>query len=96
MSQRIQKLEDALELLQSSVSSEKHALLQEDLLLIKCGADKPTLKKPEIVSDDLLAETLNAFGTLAIDDRGEARYFGASAAAEVRSTIDSLENNPNL
>lgn len=82
MSQRIRQLEDALAVLQSSISSGPHSLLRDDLLSIKYGTQKPPSKEPEI-SDDVPAETVDAFGTLTIGDSGEARYFGASAGSEV-------------
>ncbi|KZP26825.1 hypothetical protein FIBSPDRAFT_819107 [Athelia psychrophila] len=81
MSQRIRQLEDALAVLQSSISSGPHSLLRDDLLSIKYGTQKPPSKEPEI-SDDVPAETVDAFGTLTIGDSGEARYFGASAGSE--------------
>ncbi|KZP30137.1 hypothetical protein FIBSPDRAFT_908140 [Athelia psychrophila] len=76
MSQRIRQLEDALAILQSSVSTEPHALLADELLLKKSDPDPPGVPK------DVLTETTDAFGTLTIDDSGEAKYFGPSAGLE--------------
>lgn len=92
MSQRIRQLEDALALLQSRVSSEKHSLLRDDLLSIKYGPEMRSLAETEPSLDDPLTGTVDAFGTLSIDDRGAARYFGVSAGLEVRS-ISTPENS---
>lgn len=82
MSQRIRQLEDALRLLQSSLSSEKHPLLRNDLLSIKYGPEQQ-LSVPSDSVEDPLAEPVEAFGTLTIGDGGESRYLGASAGSEV-------------
>ncbi|KZP21360.1 hypothetical protein FIBSPDRAFT_1044290 [Athelia psychrophila] len=77
MSQRIMQLEDALAILQSSVSTEPHALLVGDLLSKKSGPD------PTGVPKEVITETTDAFGTLTIGDAGEAKYFGPSAGLEI-------------
>lgn len=78
MAQRISQLEDALAILQSSVSNEPHALLVDNLLSRKSALNPLGATKP-----DMLTETLDAFGTLTVDDHGEAKYFGPSAGLEV-------------
>ncbi|KZP26777.1 hypothetical protein FIBSPDRAFT_781546, partial [Athelia psychrophila] len=90
MSQRIRQLEDALRLLQSSLSSEKHPLLRNDLLSIKYGPEQQ-LSVPSDSVEDPLAEPVEAFGTLTIGDGGESRYLGASAGSE---TLLSTESEP--
>ncbi|KZP04069.1 hypothetical protein FIBSPDRAFT_923431 [Athelia psychrophila] len=82
MSHRIHLLEDALALLQSSISSEKHYLLRDDMLSIKYGSEQPRSVEPDPPKNSL-AETVEAFGTMTIGDSGESRYFGASAGSEV-------------
>lgn len=82
MAQRIRELEDALAIVQSRLSSEKHPLLREDLLLIKQIPETQPHVESE-ASDDPLAESVHAFGTLTIDDGGESKYFGPSAGSEV-------------
>lgn len=85
MAQRIRQLEDALTLLQSSISSEKHPLLREDLLSIKFRSE--TERAGDALSpDDIIAETIDAFGTLAVGDSGESKYFGRSGGSEVRES----------
>ncbi|KZP06065.1 hypothetical protein FIBSPDRAFT_331427 [Athelia psychrophila] len=76
MAQRIRQLEDALAILQSSVSNEPHALLADDLL-----SKSPALGPPG-APKDMLTETTDAFGTLTVDDHGEAKYLGPSAGLE--------------
>ncbi|KZP33617.1 hypothetical protein FIBSPDRAFT_1036153 [Athelia psychrophila] len=88
MGQRIRQLEDALALLQSSISSEKHALLRDDLLSINFLPE--THQAEEIQSsEDALAETMDAFGTLAIGDSGESKYFGRSGGSETLLMVDA-------
>lgn len=89
MGERIRQLEDALALLQSSISPEKHILLQDELLSIKYGAEKRPSVEPE--PDDPLAETVDVFGTLTIGGGGESRYFGASAGSEVCISIIGMK-----
>ncbi|KZP33618.1 hypothetical protein FIBSPDRAFT_916075 [Athelia psychrophila] len=88
MGQRIRQLEDALALLQSSISSEKHALLRDDLLSIKF---LPEIHQAEEIqsSEDALADTMDAFGTLAIGDSGESKYFGRSGGSEILLMVDA-------
>lgn len=82
MGQRIRELEGALSLFQSSISAEPHPLLREDLLSIKHGP-QPRQADESRASDIDLADTIDAFGTLAIGDKGESRYFGRLGASEV-------------
>lgn len=74
---RIQQLEDALAILQASVSTETHPLLQDELLQIKFGK-KHT--QPVLSSADALTDSL---GTLTVGTHGDTRYFGPSAGSEV-------------
>ncbi|KAF7979211.1 hypothetical protein HWV62_43154 [Athelia sp. TMB] len=91
MSQRIQQLEDALASLQSGVSSEPHFLLRDDLLSIKIFPEQLSSDK-SFPSDDTFIETLEAFGTLTINDSGQSKYFGPSATGtEVLLPTDSAE-----
>lgn len=90
MSQRIRQLEDALAILQASISSESHDLLRDDLLSIKYGLEQRSTQATE-ASKDPVAETVDAFGTLTINGQsGESRYFGASAGSEVHLTFTAL------
>ncbi|KAF7979214.1 hypothetical protein HWV62_43160 [Athelia sp. TMB] len=63
MSERIRQLENALALLQSSISSAKHPLLQDELLFIKHGPGKH-LPSDFDVPGDPYVEAVDAFGTL--------------------------------
>lgn len=87
MGQRITQLEDALAILQSSFSTEPHALLADELLSIKIVPVAPT---SNVATKNTLSETIDAFGTLTIDDSGEAKYFGRSAGSEVH------QQNPKM
>ncbi|KAF7979231.1 hypothetical protein HWV62_43194 [Athelia sp. TMB] len=87
MSQRIQQLEDALASLQSSVSSEPHFLLRDDLLSIKTCSEQQSSDEPS-PSDNTFIETLEAFGTLTIDDSGQSKYFGPSAVGTERTSAE--------
>ncbi|KAF8165443.1 fungal-specific transcription factor domain-containing protein [Crassisporium funariophilum] len=83
MGQRIRQLEDAVTIFQSGVSNECHPLLREELLSIKFGPEKGYVLDKEIPSrKDSMEPAINAFGTMTIGDRGEAKYFGPSAGSE--------------
>lgn len=69
MSHRIRQLEDALAFLQLNISSETHPLLLDELLSIKFGPEIRQAKGAQ-VSEDLITETMDAFGTLAIGEDG--------------------------
>lgn len=75
MTHRIRELEHALRSLQTSVSSESHPLLLDDVLLID-GRDGAEETEPE--------DPIDAFGTLTISDSGHAVFFGQTAGSEVR------------
>ncbi|KZP18636.1 hypothetical protein FIBSPDRAFT_1046131 [Athelia psychrophila] len=92
MSERIRQLEDALALLQDRIGSEEHPLLRDGLLSVKFGPEKRQSAELESPPNSLV-ETVDAFGTLAIGDCGESRYFGASAGSE---TLLSTESEPGI
>ncbi|KAK7042315.1 fungal-trans domain-containing protein [Favolaschia claudopus] len=94
MSDRIRHLEDALFVLQSTVTSEEHPLLDRELLKIKSSielhsaVDNPedfsqsnggTDNKGEVEEPE---EYIDAFGTLAIREDGAATFYGRSAGSE--------------
>jgi hypothetical protein len=84
MGHRIRELEDALSVMQSSVSSEPHPLLREDLLGIKFGPERrQPVENEQPVSKPAMPSSISAMGTLTIGDRGEGKYFGPSAGSEV-------------
>ena len=80
MSQRIRQLEDALAIMQASVSSERHPLLRDEHLKVKFP--------PEDFEDNVtrasMSELADELGTLNIDEDGRARYLGRSGGTEVR------------
>lgn len=91
MSDRIRQLEDALFVLQSSLTSETHPLLTRDLLQIKSSIDlhsavdsQDGTVEPEDIDE---SQYIDSFGTLAIGDDGAATFYGRSAGSEV-STLD--------
>ena len=101
MSDRIRQLEDALAILQSSVSRESHPLLRRELLDIKSGLTLHSainLKHPQTTieeAQDEEAAYVDAFGTLAVRDDGAATFYGRSAGTEVSSTIISMKSLEN-
>ncbi|PCH36758.1 hypothetical protein WOLCODRAFT_127620 [Wolfiporia cocos MD-104 SS10] len=92
MSDRIRQLEDALALLQSSVSREAHPLLARDFLTIKSGLELHVASSRNGENggtgdggDDGAEEDsqyIDAFGTLAVRDDGAATFYGRSAGSE--------------
>lgn len=80
MEQRIRELEDALAILQSTISSEPHPLLRDELLTIKFPPDRGTpLDKEEF--RDRTSDIIDALGILTVGDQG-VRYYGPSAGTE--------------
>lgn len=84
MSHRIRQLEDGLAILQSSVSTERHPLLHDELLKIKFGAEalKSHQESPK-EEEEQTKQSIDALGTLTLTDAGEVKYFGRSAGSEV-------------
>ncbi|KAL7284825.1 hypothetical protein ACG7TL_002135 [Trametes sanguinea] len=95
MSDRIRQLEDALGILQSSVTREPHPLLNNDLLKIKSGLELHSASQlggggggggteyqesEEPEAEE--AQYVEAFGTLAVRDDGAATFYGRSAGSE--------------
>jgi hypothetical protein len=80
MSNRIRQLEDALAILQATVSDKPHALLSDDHMKIKFGSEAILPKTEE---EDVKEGSLDALGTLTLEDSGESRFFGRSAGVEV-------------
>ncbi|KAI9068189.1 hypothetical protein FKP32DRAFT_1609038 [Trametes sanguinea] len=96
MSDRIRQLEDALGILQSSVTREPHPLLNNDLLKIKSGLELHSASQlaggsgggggieiqesEEPETEE--AQYVEAFGTLAMRDDGAATFYGRSAGSE--------------
>jgi hypothetical protein len=86
MSNRIRQLEDALAILQSTVSDQRHALLNDDLLKIKFGSEAIARENPDTDEEDQTGTSIDALGTLTLGSAGEMHYFGRSAGSEVRSS----------
>ncbi|KAJ3796566.1 fungal-specific transcription factor domain-containing protein [Lentinula aff. detonsa] len=95
MSSRIRALEDAVAIFQASVSSERHPLLEDELLKIKFGSEVKNSEESEVLGSQTEghmittaanrsadATTLDAFGTLTLGEEGEMKYFGRSAGSE--------------
>lgn len=75
MSQRICQLEDALAITHASLSSDRHSLLQPELVHSKYGLGRDPKSQVTAVTE--------AFGTLAVEESGDSKYFGSSAGSEV-------------
>ncbi|KAG7442877.1 uncharacterized protein BT62DRAFT_904567 [Guyanagaster necrorhizus] len=87
MSDRIRQLEDALTILQSTVTTEPHPLLDRDLLKIKSSIELHAAIQESEGSTAQAEDTddsqyIDAFGTLAIRDDGAATFYGRSAGQE--------------
>ncbi|KAI0761390.1 fungal-specific transcription factor domain-containing protein [Trametes elegans] len=107
MSDRIRTLEDALALLQSSVTRDPHPLLRTDLLGIKSGLELHAATRgaggsggggtegvegEDIEEEEEETQYVDAFGTLAVRDDGAATFYGRSAGSE--SLL--LDDKPHL
>ncbi|KAJ7177879.1 fungal-specific transcription factor domain-containing protein [Mycena filopes] len=95
MSDRIRHLEDALAVLQSTVTSEPHPLLDRELLKIKSSIELHSAVEGEegfhanggntadgTAESDDFDDYIDAFGTLAIREDGAATFYGRSAGSE--------------
>ncbi|KAI6145257.1 fungal-specific transcription factor domain-containing protein [Pisolithus tinctorius] len=97
MSDRIRHLEDALAILQSSVSpGEQHPLLSRDLLSVKSSIELYAAAEEDTTASgnsnvDELSSNIEAFGTLALRDDGAATFYGPSAGAEVCGIYGALD-----
>ncbi|TFK24536.1 hypothetical protein FA15DRAFT_704519 [Coprinopsis marcescibilis] len=80
MSNRIRQLEDALAILQASISDERHPLLSDDHLRVKFGSESLN-PKMDVVEEDS-NQAIDALGTLTLGESGEMKYFGRSAGSE--------------
>jgi hypothetical protein len=89
MSNRIRQLEDALAILQSTISDERHPLLSDELLKVKFGSEALS-PRPDFSSDpdESMLESIDLLGTLTLGDSGEVKYFGRSAGSEVCEQSD--------
>ncbi|KAF8159162.1 fungal-specific transcription factor domain-containing protein [Crassisporium funariophilum] len=84
MSNRIRQLEDALAILQSSVSDRRHSLLTDELLKIKFGSESINAREAESAAeeDTTTQRSIDALGTLTLGSSGEIQYLGRSAGSE--------------
>ncbi|KAH9854322.1 hypothetical protein C2E23DRAFT_726436 [Lenzites betulinus] len=90
LKKRVQELEEALRKLQGTVSDEPHALLGTDAVTdLPPRTDSPPTSSdtgstpPRAEEDcDEDADVLDAFGTLTLGTRGEARFFGQTSRSE--------------
>jgi hypothetical protein len=64
------------------VSDKPHPLLKEDLLKTKFGSEAIDPKLSGSDEEEGIA-SLDALGTLTLEDSGDSRYFGRSAGVEV-------------
>ncbi|KAG6888304.1 hypothetical protein C0995_009303 [Termitomyces sp. Mi166 len=90
MSHRIRQLEDALAILQSTVSDQRHPLLEDDLLKIKFGPEAQNLQHPSS-SENVernFTQSIDALGTLTLGNSGDVKYFGRSAGSEAGEESD--------
>ena len=83
MSCRIRQLEDALAILQATVSDQPHSLLKENLLKIKFGSES-IVPGPSSIDEEDESKVLDVLGTLTMEVSGESRYYGRSSGVEVR------------
>lgn len=81
LSGRIRQLEDALSSLHSQHSTDRHPLLQDELIF-----NEEHTAEENSASDDATAqppaEVIDAFGTLSISDHGISRFFGPTGGSE--------------
>jgi hypothetical protein len=79
MGDRIRQLEDALALLQASISKESHPLLSENAIIV----DADNADKPHESEDEVTGEVSRALGTLSVSDQGLSRFFGSTGGTDL-------------
>jgi hypothetical protein len=79
MGDRIRQLEDALSLLQASVSKDPHPLLSENAIIV----DSDNADKSHESEDDVTGEASRALGTLSVSDHGLSRFFGSTGGSDL-------------
>lgn len=87
MSNRIRQLEDALAIVQSTVSDQRHPLLTDELLKVKFGSEAINAKQATDGSSEeepMPSKSIDSLGTLSLGSSGKMQYFGGSAGSEVR------------
>ncbi|TFK37395.1 fungal-specific transcription factor domain-containing protein [Crucibulum laeve] len=84
MSNRIRQLEDALAILQSTVSDQRHPLLEDELLKVKFGSEALDARAQQSSSseEETTKGSIDAFGTLTLGESGYTKYYGRSAGSE--------------
>ncbi|TFK52991.1 hypothetical protein OE88DRAFT_1656749 [Heliocybe sulcata] len=100
MSDRIRQLEDALSILQGTITRDPHPLLRRDLLKIKSGLELHGAPQGEFLQyadeEGEESETLDAFGTLAVREDGGATFYGRSAGSESLLLDHTRDDEPAL
>jgi hypothetical protein len=79
MGDRIRQLEDALTVLQASVSKESHPLLSENAIIV----DADNVDKPHESEDEVTGEVSRALGTISVSDHGLSRFFGSTGGSDL-------------
>ncbi|KAF7345605.1 hypothetical protein MVEN_01579500 [Mycena venus] len=93
MSDRILHLEDALAVIQSTVTTEPHPLLTRELLKIKSSIELHSANEGEDEKALSDSEYIDAFGTLAIREDGAATFYGRrSTQSEIAAMSDRIRH----
>ncbi|KZT73240.1 hypothetical protein DAEQUDRAFT_662513, partial [Daedalea quercina L-15889] len=96
--ERCTKLEDALRTLQAAITDEPHPLLRDESTMDttpSAGSSGSSPSGPLLTEED--EEILDAFGTLTLGIRGEARFFGQTSRSEAPTrTIPTTDSFPRL
>lgn len=87
MSDRIRQLEDALAVLQGSISKEPHPLLLSENAIV---VDVDNADKPHESEDEVTGEVSRALGTLSVTDQGLSRFFGSTGGTDLLLVCCSL------
>lgn len=90
MSNRIRQLEDALAILQSTVTDQRHPLLTDELLKVKFGSEAINAKQSDGEEERATNKSIDSLGTLSLGSSGKMQYFGGSAGSEVRPFLITL------
>ena len=87
MSNRIRQLEDALAILQSTVTDQRHPLLSDELLKVKFGSEAINPKQSDGEEEMATNKSIDSLGTPSLGSSGELQYFAGMAGSEVHSPL---------
>ncbi|KAI0349656.1 hypothetical protein OH77DRAFT_1499462 [Trametes cingulata] len=95
LANRVRSLEDALEEVQSSVSSQPHPLLTDELRALKRPLERETPEEQAQEQEQETVESINV-GSLSITESGHTKFYGGMANAWNEAGSDDEGESPQM